>query len=277
MKTIVAIVIVIATGISGALLPATTARADSTAIAPQATTALPRWKAAVAVLFATSADLRKGGVLAIQAHVSDLEQTLANADRSFASAPSGSDTLYVLADGPAEAAVEASNSDKIPGAAGRKIVAVGNPYPQIAFLLASYYNEVGRPADALRVLDVGLALPTAMPGVAMGASLPNVISERGVALGGLKRWPDALADYDGGLTIASLNDDQHGRMLRGRGLALTELGRLDEAEKSYRESLTIQPNNALALRELAYIARIRAGGVKTSPTLIIPPATPKLQ
>ena len=79
----------------------------------------------------------------------------------------------------AEATMAAANSAKIPGAAGRKVVAVGNPYRILALLLASYYKEVRKPADALRVLDAGLALPTAVPGVAMGATLPALVSERG--------------------------------------------------------------------------------------------------
>jgi tetratricopeptide (TPR) repeat protein len=276
MKSIVAIVTFVVIGMSGACFCLTVARADSAATVPQATTVMPRWQDAQALAIATQADLRKGGFVAVQAHVPDLEQSLAHADRSFASAQSGNDAIYVLVDGQAEAAMAAANSAKIPGAAGRKIVAVGNPYRILALLLASYYNEVRKPADALRVLDAGLALPTAVPGVAMGATLPALVSERGVALNALKRWPEALAAYDGGLTIANLKDTDRGRMLRGRGLALTELGRLDEAEKSYRDSLISDPNNALALRELNYIANLRSGRSPT-PTVLLAPGMSKPQ
>ena len=49
-------------------------------------------------------------------------------------------------------------------------------------------------------------------------------------------------------------------MQRGRGFALIELRRLDEAEQSYRDSLVSEPNNPNALRELTYIRQLRAGG-----------------
>jgi tetratricopeptide (TPR) repeat protein len=276
MKSVIAIATCVVIGMSGAFLCSTAARADSAATMPQVSTTMPYWQEAQALAIATQADLRKGGIVAIQAHVPDLEQSLAHADRSFASAQSGNDAIYVLTDGQAEAAMAAANSARIPGAAGRKVVAVGNPYPILILLLASYYNEVRKSADALRVLDAGLALPTAVPGVAMGATLPALVTERGVALNALKRWPEALAAYDGGLTIANLKDTDRGRMLRGRGFALTELGRLDEAEKSYRDSLISDPNNALALRELNYIANIRSGR-SPAPAILIAPGVSKPQ
>jgi Flp pilus assembly protein TadD len=62
-------------------------------------------------------------------------------------------------------------------------------------------------------------------------------------------------------------DDQRAVMLRGRGFALIELGRLDEAEKAYRDSLNSEPNNARALNELTYIGRLRAGG-PTAPSAL---------
>ena len=57
-------------------------------------------------------------------------------------------------------------------------------------------------------------------------------------------------------------------MLRGRGLALTELKRLDEAEAAYRDALALEPGNALATSELQYIA----GASATSPVLLLPNA-----
>jgi Flp pilus assembly protein TadD len=45
--------------------------------------------------------------------------------------------------------------------------------------------------------------------------------------------------------------------LRGIGFALIELKQLDEAEKTFRESLEIEPGNKVALSELAYISNLR--------------------
>jgi tetratricopeptide (TPR) repeat protein len=46
--------------------------------------------------------------------------------------------------------------------------------------------------------------------------------------------------------------------LRGIGFNLTELGDLDGAQKAYEDSLAVDPDNALAKNELAYIAQLRA-------------------
>jgi tetratricopeptide (TPR) repeat protein len=46
--------------------------------------------------------------------------------------------------------------------------------------------------------------------------------------------------------------------LRGIGFNLIELGDLDGAQKAYEDSLAVDPDNALAKNELAYIAQVRA-------------------
>lgn len=52
--------------------------------------------------------------------------------------------------------------------------------------------------------------------------------------------------------------------LRGRGFQLIELNRLDEAERAFRDSLQIDPDNELALHEIGYIAHLRLGGEPTA-------------
>lgn len=62
---------------------------------------------------------------------------------------------------------------------------------------------------------------------------------------------------------------------RGRGFALTELGRLDEAEAAYNEALKIDPNDDRAKHELEYIAHLKAGGSPTEGGLApVQPQTP---
>ena len=51
---------------------------------------------------------------------------------------------------------------------------------------------------------------------------------------------------------------QKGAALRGMGFALIEQGKLDEAEKKYKESLKADPDNKLALSELEYIKKLKA-------------------
>ncbi len=226
------------------------------------------WQRAQAVVTATQSDIARNGIRGIGPHVPALEEALTQADHPFGAMPPENGDRIVLADGQAETL----GALLIGGAAkdGRKTVAMVNPYPRISFYLGSWYNEIGKPGDALRVLDAGLALPVPVPGSTLGETRPHIIGEKGIALVSLKRWPEALAAYESGLALKSLDNMTKALLLRGRGFALTELGRLDDAEQSYRDSLTAEPNNARALQELSYIARIRAGGAPTSPIIDIP-------
>jgi tetratricopeptide (TPR) repeat protein len=230
------------------------------------------WDRAQAIVRATEADLSKGGIRTIGAHVAELESSLAGAGQALEAASANG---YVLTDGQTEtlAALLLASVGGI-SMPGQEVVAVPNPYPITAFYLGTYYNEVGRPAEALRALDAGLALPAPIPDSDVGQTHPLLISERGAALFSLRRWEEGLMNYERGLTINALDNPTRARMLRGRGFALIELGRLDEAEKAYRDSLVSEPNNQNALTELTYIARLRAGGPMAPSAIYTPPPTP---
>lgn len=270
MNTHIAIGAVVAIVLGGVLLPGA-AHADAAAAPATEATAARPWEKADDVVKATEADLQTGGLLAVAGHVPDLERALADASQSFAAADTGTGTIYVLVDGPTEALVVLAQaaSDKNTAAAGRQVVAVRNPYPLVSLYLGSYYNEIGKPEEALRVLDAGLTL-SAAHSLELGQHRPLLISERGAALMSLKRWPDALADYDQGLAIKGLEGRDRARLYRGRGFTLTELGRLDEAEQAYRESLKLDPDNTIAQGELEYIAHLRVGGTKEPGGITLP-------
>ena len=53
-------------------------------------------------------------------------------------------------------------------------------------------------------------------------------------------------------------DQIEARALRGMGFCLIELGKLDEAEKMFNESLKLTPENQTALNEIGYIKELRA-------------------
>ncbi|MDE2134201.1 MAG: tetratricopeptide repeat protein [Alphaproteobacteria bacterium] len=251
----------------GLALPA---HADTT----PAPTAEQPWVKAQTLLDATLSDLSKGGIMAVAAHVSDLEQALAEAPQAIAAGHAETGTITVLTDGPTDTLIALSAAAADKNAAGRQTVAVNNPYPPISLYLGSYYNEIGKPEEALRVLDAGLKL-YGMRGVfGVGAHRPLLISERGAALASLKRWPEALANYDEGLALTGIDDRDRARLYRGRGFALTELGRLDEAEQAYRDSLKLDPDSKIAEGELDYIARLRAGGAKEPGGITLPAKTP---
>ncbi len=212
-------------------------------------TAAP-WQKAEAVVRATDADIAKGGIQAIRSHVPELETALASGRQAFEP-----NSGVVLTDGPAETLAALVGAS----ASGRQVAALRNPYPAVGFFLGTYYNETGRPDEALRALDAGLKL-SPLPGADLGDSVPLLLAEPGAALSALKRYSDSLANFDRALQIKNLKSDARAVMQRGRGFALIELGRLDEAEQAYRDSLATEPNNPRAQQELSYIARLRAGG-----------------
>ncbi len=147
---------------------------------------------------------------------------------------------------------------------GRKslsIVNLADPYPEAAFLMGSYDNETSQFAAAMVVLDEGLALEP---------DYANLISEKAATVSMLNRHEESLAIYAKGLaTIDPLTVDWvKARFLRGEGFQLTELGRYDEAEKVYRESLKLEPGHGGALHELAYIAQVRAGAARQGSVLL---------
>jgi len=124
------------------------------------------------------------------------------------------------------------------------------------------------------VLDLGLTL-SPYPSERLGANVPLLIGERGAALNALKRFPDALSDYEDGLTIKNLPALVQARFDRGRGFALTEMGRLDDAGAAFRDALKLDSNDVRSQHELAYIANLRAGRVPVPGTVSTrPPSTP---
>jgi tetratricopeptide (TPR) repeat protein len=256
------------------VVPAANA-APSPSAAPAEQPAAPHpWEQAQKVLDAATAALRNGGITGLLPHIGDLEAALEGADAAYAATDTGSGSITVLTNGPADTLFQltaaAAASEKAGSAtAGRGAVAVPNPYPVISFYLGTYYNEISRHDEAVRALDKGLAL-IAAHGSEFDIFLPSLTSERAVALARLQRFPEALAGYEAGLQLSGVSDLDKARMHRGRGYVLTELGRLDEAEEAYNESLKLEPGNRIALNELEYIKQLRAGGEKAPGGLIAP-------
>jgi tetratricopeptide (TPR) repeat protein len=95
-------------------------------------------------------------------------------------------------------------------------------------------------------------------GIAIEPDHPELWCEKGYILGQLKRHEEALQCY---IRAASLRDwapDSYiARALRGQGVQLIDLDRLDEAEDVLRRSLELEPDNKVALNELDYIANLR--------------------
>jgi tetratricopeptide (TPR) repeat protein len=199
------------------------------------------------------------GILAIGPHVEALQAVLA---RAPAAEPrieerDGKVFYHVLF---AHDAVEYAAWRKARGQPDAEIVEVTYTYPLAAFLLGTYFNERRRPDTALAALHKGLSL---------APDDPTLVSETGIALFQLKRFDDAIALFDGELGRKDfVRTLDRARILRAKGFALTELGRLDEAETAYRESLKLEPGHLGALHELQYIAGLKAGRAPTKGSMV---------
>ncbi len=88
---------------------------------------------------------------------------------------------------------------------------------------------------------------------------PELWSQKGVVLAKLKRHSEALDAYTRATTIRDwAPSDQIARGLRGRGVQLVDLGRLDAAEQVLQKSLKLEPDSEVAKNELEYVAQQRS-------------------
>jgi tetratricopeptide (TPR) repeat protein len=176
--------------------------------------------------------VQAGGMEAVGPHVADLEKALARAKESIDLAAVGDkEHMFVLLNDPDDAPTDAQQ--EAAAKAKKTLLSDPNPYLEIAFFLASYYDLQKKPEDALRVIDVALALP----GSETNPHRFDLLSKRGAELGALKRWPEALAAYDAALKNEDSPPSVRAYMDRGRGMALFELGRKAEAKDAYLEAL----------------------------------------
>ena len=91
--------------------------------------------------------------------------------------------------------------------------------------------------------------------------LAEPLAERGYLLNRLGKPQEALDSYRRALDLVERFESNRyakAMVLRGIGYTYVELQDLDRAEQAYRDSLQVEPDNALALRELEYISKQRA-------------------
>jgi tetratricopeptide (TPR) repeat protein len=126
---------------------------------------------------------------------------------------------------------------------------VDGSYSRAWYQLAVVASKEGRFENALCCIDCGVELE---PGH------PELWNEKGYLLGRLERHQEAFDCY---VRAASVRDwappSQVARALRGQGVQLVDLERLDEAEDALRRSLELEPGSETALNELGYIEELR--------------------
>jgi Flp pilus assembly protein TadD len=154
------------------------------------------------------------------------------------------------------------------------------PYPRAALVLARYYNDARRHADALRV---------AAPLCASGRADAELYAQHIAALAGLGRQDEAVAGYRDiaaarprdpavahALAIALSTANRHDEataitrallasghrsapLYRLQGRSLNAQGAADDAEAALRECVRLEPRDASAHNELAQLVWLRTG------------------
>lgn len=191
---------------------------------------------------------QRGGFAALGSQRSALIAVLDRAPATYPLEEVRGDKVILRYDSGAEIAAITSG---LRGGPSNNIVLSYNTYGMAALMLGSYANEMRDPESAAYYLDRGLAL---QPGN------PFLVGERHVAYILQGRSADSLAMVDAALAAPLfLTDTDRAHLLRNRGYDLIELGRLDEAEQAYLQSLELEPGHQGALKELNFIKLARQG------------------
>lgn len=116
--------------------------------------------------------------------------------------------------------------------------------------------------DLIDQKQVAAGLPFLERAVAMAPYHAHYLNELGYAHQALRDWTKSLDAYgraaaSAGMASESERKREQGRAWRGRGFALVEQGKWDEAADMYRQCLKLDPNDAKAKGELQYIAQTR--------------------
>lgn len=145
----------------------------------------------------------------------------------------------------------------------KKVIWVSPSYSKAYYLLAYICYEQDNFDDALELIDEGLALEP---------DHPLMLCERALTLNRLGRHEEALGWYlKAERARAWTPTSVKAKALRGQGVVLIDLGRLDEAESALKRSQLLEPDNEGARNELEYIVRLRREQTLKSQ----PPGSPK--
>jgi len=133
----------------------------------------------------------------------------------------------------------------------RSIFWIPSAYPRAYYYMGFLKIKTQHYHDALVYLEEGYRLePNAKFRLEMAQAL--------IMLG---RHQEALAIYDEVEEPGPFSGlREQSAALRGRGFVLIELGDINQAEETFRESLKLDPESKVALSELEYIAQLREQG-----------------
>jgi tetratricopeptide (TPR) repeat protein len=142
----------------------------------------------------------------------------------------------------------------------QQIVWRASAYPRAYYYLGFLAVRQGQFARAMDMLDAGYRLEPN----------PMFLCEKAqVFVRGFRDYDQALSMFD---RVLERGNEVPGNIralaFRGRGFVLIELGKLDLAEESFVESLSLEPGNEIARNELMYIENLRHGGDKVPSEIV---------
>jgi len=121
-------------------------------------------------------------------------------------------------------------------------------YPRACFYLAYVLVDKHDLEEALQWLNRGMT---------MEPQNPNFLLEMGVVYAHMKKPQRSFNCYQEAFGLPNLPNLKRAAVLRGMGIQLMDLNRLDEAEGHLMESLELEPDNPTAKQELLYLSNLR--------------------
>jgi tetratricopeptide (TPR) repeat protein len=131
----------------------------------------------------------------------------------------------------------------------QEIIWLLSAYPRACYYLAYILMEKQNLDEALQWLRKGQE---------MEPKNSNYLIELGVVYATKSEFERSFECYQEALELSSISNEKKAASLRGMGVQLIELQRLDEAEKYLKESIIIEPNSELGKQELLYLSQLRS-------------------
>lgn len=87
---------------------------------------------------------------------------------------------------------------------------------------------------------------------------PTLLSEKAMILSSMGNKEEAYKTYMKAITIRPWSTNKcRAKAMRGAGVTLIDMGKLEEAQRLLEESLKLEPDNELAKREILYIKQLQ--------------------
>jgi tetratricopeptide (TPR) repeat protein len=133
-------------------------------------------------------------------------------------------------------------------------IALSSTWADAYYIKAYALQELHRLGEAKATLQLALKL---------SPFNSQYLAELGTIYSLEKNWSSAMKAFDEAEDTATLGPETAqahdlGRARRGQGYVLVELGKLDEAEKKYKQCLAANPKDTKAKAELEYVREQKA-------------------